>query len=181
MPLITPLLVSRLKPLGKPVAAYLPQPGTSYAERVARHFPTRAAAEAQRERAEAEARAAQEAAERAADCTILSVKLGFAASRAAASSGGSTAEIRPRAASAALKPYSPIYAAVASPPISATLPPIARCITVNRGKWPKSPGTMSIFSTSRFRPTCSKQSPAAPVRSRRSTTTPRRASRGPAG
>lgn len=27
--------------LGKPVAAYLPQPGTSYAERVARHFPTR--------------------------------------------------------------------------------------------------------------------------------------------
>ena len=27
--------------LGKPVAAYLPQPETSYAERVARHFPTR--------------------------------------------------------------------------------------------------------------------------------------------
>jgi nucleoside 2-deoxyribosyltransferase len=27
--------------LGKPVAAYLPQPGLSYAERVARHFPTR--------------------------------------------------------------------------------------------------------------------------------------------
>jgi nucleoside 2-deoxyribosyltransferase len=27
--------------LGKPVAAYLPQPSMSYAERVARHFPTR--------------------------------------------------------------------------------------------------------------------------------------------
>jgi nucleoside 2-deoxyribosyltransferase len=27
--------------LGKPVAAYLPQPALSYAERVARHFPTR--------------------------------------------------------------------------------------------------------------------------------------------
>ena len=27
--------------LGKPVAAYLPQPSISYAERVARHFPTR--------------------------------------------------------------------------------------------------------------------------------------------
>jgi nucleoside 2-deoxyribosyltransferase len=27
--------------LGKPVAAYLPQPGLSYAERVGRHFPTR--------------------------------------------------------------------------------------------------------------------------------------------